>query len=655
MFDQLTSQTLERITSVQERWRRRSRGLPSVWTEKKRYLAPGQTFAAKERAIRYDFSFTPYAREALDDLIHADVQTSVWMWASDLGKTETALNLIGYKIEDDPTKILVLYPIDRSAQTWAKESLEPMIEYTPTLRGRVAEKRTRDSKNTISHKVFPGGSISVIAGGSKSNFRQRRAGTAIADEIDALKGDIGGEGDPIGLLFKRTEGYEDSVQLLMSTPTVKGHSRIEWWFDQSDKRFWFVPCRKCGAWFDLKWKMVEWPKGRPEQAVLICPECSTPHDDDQRRRMIRDGEWRPTARFRGVRGRHLNGLYSLFPAKKGYRSKLHQFAKDCVDAAHSNNRKQTVKVWVNTFLAETYRPEADVTPEWEPLFARRENYSLEKIPKNVIIITFGTDFQDDRVELEFVGWGRNNFESWGLGRYVLNSSPRFPAVYRELEALLLKIFIREDGARLQARAGGFDTGYPSCMKILYEWLRPRQRRGWYAFKGSNMVDSDPVSRSKSSRVERVTLFMVGTNRIKDFIYSRVPIAEAATTGEFPPGYMHFPDCYPEDFFRQLLSEESTTVHKSGVAYKQFALPQGATPEGGTKRNEVLDCRVYAEAALYARGHTNWEFEEGRNIVAIPGNEQSQPRPNRPRRSSMIASLMGNRGWDVGGRGWSNWR
>ena len=652
MYSLLDTQTVERITGTQERWRLRHRGLPSEWCRRRRFIAPGQSFAAKENPIPYDFALTPYAEEAVDDLIHPDVQTSVWMWASDLGKTETALNLMGYKIEEDPTKILVLYPIDRSARTWAKESLEPMIEHTPTLRGRVAEKRTRDSKNTISHKIFPGGSISVIAGGSKSNFRQRRAGVAVADEIDALKGDIGGEGDPISLLFKRTEGYEDSVQLLMSTPTVKGRSRIEWWFDQSDKRFWFVPCRKCGAWFQLEWKLVEWPKGKPENAVIVCPECPATHDDEQRKRMIREGEWRPTAPFRGVRGRNLNGIYSLFPAKKGYRSKLHQFAQDCIDAAHSNNRKETVKVWVNTFLNQTYRAEADLTPDWKPLYDRRESYTLDKIPQRIVLITFGTDFQDDRVELEFVGWGPNNYESWGLGRYVFNSSPKFPRVYGELEALLLQTFTREDGAKLRAKVGGFDTGFPSCVKILYQWLRPRLRYGWYAMKGSSLIDAEPVSRSKSSRVDRVTLFMVGTNRIKDFIYSRAALSTPAEGEEPLPGFMHFPECYDEEFFRQLFSEESTTVMKNGVAYKQFALPQGATPEGGTKRNEVLDCRVYAEAALYARGVTNWDYEEKLNLATIPGAEKAEAKPQRQRRrSSFVRDALGH-DWDTQmSRGW----
>ena len=170
ILDQITKQTLERITGTQERWRRRLKGLPSDWVRAHRYLGPGQSFAAKGEAVRYDFGLTPYAEEALDDLVHPDVQMSVWQWASDLGKTETALNLIGYKIDEDPTKILVLYPIDRSARTWAKESLEPMIEHSPTLRGRVAEKRSHDSKNTISNKLFPGGSISVIAGGSKKQL-----------------------------------------------------------------------------------------------------------------------------------------------------------------------------------------------------------------------------------------------------------------------------------------------------------------------------------------------------------------------------------------------------------------------------------------------------------------------------------------------------
>jgi hypothetical protein len=75
-----------------------------------------------------------------------------------------------------------------------------------------------------------------------------------------------------------------------------------------------------------------------------------------------------------VRGYWLNGINSTLPPEKGFKSKLHQFASDAHQAKNSNNRREAVKVWVNTFLAETYQEEQDVKPAWQTLYERREKY-----------------------------------------------------------------------------------------------------------------------------------------------------------------------------------------------------------------------------------------------------------------------------------------
>jgi phage terminase large subunit GpA-like protein len=57
------------------------------------------------------------------------------------------------------------------------------------------------------------------------------------------------------------------------------------------------------------------------------------------------------------------------------------------------------------------------------------------------------------------------------------------------------------------------------------------------------------------------------------------------------GYCHFPIDYPEKYFLQLTAEKRTPIKK----------PNGSTVYEWKQirpRNEALDCRVYAMAALY---------------------------------------------------------
>lgn len=261
-----------------------------------------------------------------------------------------------------------------------------------------------------------------------------------------------------------------------------------------------------------------------------------------------------------------------------------------------------------------------------------------KVPLGVKLISAGIDFQIDRAELEFVGWGVGE-ETWGLGNlmfpgdFTQMQSPGRPWAYDQLEAALAREFVREDGARLKVVAAGFDTGYATAQRALYQYLRPRFVRRFYALKGAAMKWAPTWA--KGRRDERVTLFVIGTNRIKKFIYQRATIS---TPG---PGYMHIPktDDYDEHWFKQLLAEDSHDEFLNGQQVTVFEMPTQIA-EDGTDRNEALDKRVYAQAALYIRGVINWEFEEKKNLATIPVSENERDsRPKQPQRRPRRSGWM----------------
>ena len=65
-----------------------------------------------------------------------------------------------------------------------------------------------------------------------------------------------------------------------------------------------------------------------------------------------------------------------------------------------------------------------------------------------------------------------------------------------------------------------------------------------------------------------------------------------------PGYCHFLIAYQQEFFEQLTSEEARMHFVRGHPVRYWFKPSG-------KRNEALDRRVYALAALHARP-VSWE-------------------------------------------------
>ncbi|WP_275125188.1 phage terminase large subunit family protein, partial [Anoxybacillus sp. LAT_11] len=70
------------------------------------------------------------------------------------------------------------------AQAFSKDRLAPMLRDSPALQGKVADARSRDSGNTVLHKTFPGGHITMVGANSPSSLASRPIRILLADEVD---------------------------------------------------------------------------------------------------------------------------------------------------------------------------------------------------------------------------------------------------------------------------------------------------------------------------------------------------------------------------------------------------------------------------------------------------------------------------------------
>jgi phage terminase large subunit GpA-like protein len=549
------------------------------WAEARRRLSKEVT----PKPGKYKTENTPFQRKPQESFTDSAVQVTVLMWASRLGKTEMINNLDGYLIDNDPSGILVVYPKIDSAKKWSKEFFTPMVKATPCLRGKIRAARLKDADNTVLSKRFPGGKISAIGANSPSDFRQIQARAVQCDEIDAMETTV--EGDPITLAFKRADNYPNSIQVLSSTPTIKGFSRIETWMNRSDFQMWFCPCPKCGEFQVLKWDQVKYNKEKPEEAYYECESfnCKAKLNDDDRVAMVKAGEWRGTQPFKGIRGYWLNGLNSTMPAKKGYVSKMHQFVGEYLESVEQG--KEALRVWENTFLSKTYEEECD-SLEATPLLKRREDYTLGLMPDEAMLITCGVDVQKDRLELEFVAWAKGE-ESWGLGYHVIPGNPYTDKPWKALDELLsTKKWAKADGMEFMVAATAIDTG--NFAKPVYAYCRPRYAKRIFAIKGVGGPGKPVVGNFSRANRGKVILYPIGTDTAKSTIYGYLKLSEG-------PGFMHYSRLeafgYGEDYFKGLTSEKIVVTYHFGHPRKRFEKPDHA-------RNEPLDTRVYALGALH---------------------------------------------------------
>lgn len=574
------------------------------WAEDRRYLSPESC----ANPGKYATDMTPFAVEPMNSVNDPEATGTVLMWGSQLGKTEVTNNVIGYFVDIEPAPLLMVQPTIDLAESWSKERLAPMVRDTPALTGKVADVRSRDAGNTILHKSFPGGNMAVAGANAPSGLASRPRRVVIQDEIDRFPPSAGSEGDPSSIADRRTESFWNAVLFKTSTPTIKGRSRIESEWEVSSKGRWTCPCPRCGHEQPLKWSQVRWETEDGSDAWYQCEGCDEHLSDDERRGMVRAGRWVHERPERGLKGYHLNGINSLFRHKKGYKSRLHQMVAERNSA--KTKGPEVLKTWVNTFLAETWEDDGEAV-DWEPLMARRENWG--EFPAGGLIVTAGLDIQADRVEIEFAAWGVGE-ESWSLAHVIVVGDFDKPEIQRDVDTELQRTWTHPvSGVRIPVSAALVDSGHKT--KSVYKFTKRRAMRRIHAVKGKGGPGRPVLSRPTKQGVERALLFTAGTDTIKDSIYSRL------TSADVGPGYMHFPSDRGEDYFRQLTAEKRVTRWQDGVPYSKFENPSKT-------RNEALDLRVYATAAL-ALMHVDWE--KLRKAVATPKESDDEEKPKKKRR------------------------
>ena len=178
----------------------------------------------------------------MESLTDPAAASTVLMWGAQMGKTEVLLNTIGYFIDAQPAPMLIVYPTLDVSRKFSQKKLTPMLEESPRIKDAVRDPRTRDSGNTILSKEFRGGSLVVAGSNSPASLRQLSCRVIVQDEIDSFEPSAGAEGDPCSLADARTMNFHDAVLVKASTPTIRGASRIEAAYDDSDCRQWHCPC-----------------------------------------------------------------------------------------------------------------------------------------------------------------------------------------------------------------------------------------------------------------------------------------------------------------------------------------------------------------------------------------------------------------------------
>lgn len=578
------SQLIDRQSQVDEMrrriWRSRQVWNPppkltvSQWADEYRKLS-SESSAGPGDWETDDFA---YQRGIMDAITDPSV-FEIWVEKSaQIGWTEILNNTIGYFVHMDPSPIMMVQPTKDAAEDYSRDRLAPMIRDTPVLRERFSDDKARASTNTLRHKTFPGGVLSLAISNSPSSLASKPIRIVLFDEVDKYPLSARHAGDPTALAKKRTTGFWNRKVLGGSTPTKKGTSKIDAKFAESDQRYYFVPCVHCGEHQRLVWAQVRWDDGKPETARYVCEHCGVMWSDADRHEAVRRGEWRATKPFNGIAGFHLNELYSPFVGTV-------QMATNFLEAKKT---PETLQQFVNESLGEAFEDLSGTVVEATPLLERKEQYGPDNIPSDVLMLTVGGDTQDDRVELQLLGWGTDE-QCWIVEQKVFRGDPGKPALWLEVDEYLLRQFTTEDGRRLFVEAAAIDSG-GHYTNAVYSFVVSRKRRRVWAIRGvggpGKLIWPKKASRTPKSRA---TVFNLGVDAAKGVLYGRL-----AKVSEPGPGYIHLPHGADADFAKGLTSEKATTKYVRGRPQLVWEVRSKGVPQ------EPQDCWVYGYAAFLGR-------------------------------------------------------
>lgn len=583
----------------------------SQWADKNRRL----TSESSAEVGKWRTSRTPYMFDILDSFTDPLIEHIVVVAASQVGKSETINNMVGYCIDQDPGPILLIQPTIDDVKRYSEMRIAPMIRETRCLKRKVADPKSRDAANTKRQKSFPGGVLVMTGSNVAHDLSSMPIRYVFGDERDRWATSAGSEGDPWELAVARTRTFYNKKMVEVSTPTVKGASAIENSYNLGTMERWKTQCPHCGEYVEITFDNIRFEYDAAEngdkkifhisEIFYVCPECGGISDEHTMK--SQPAKW--VATVPEAREHHKTRSFWLtawVSPWATWESIILQFLQAGTDSAK-------LQVVYNTQFGELWEERGDMATE-DDVMARREVYEAE-VPDGVLLLTCGVDTQDDRLEYEVVGHRRFG-ETWGIKKGVILGRPDTEEVWERLDEVLSHKYKFKSGVSLQISLTFIDEGGHFTQEVRQHCLA-RQYNHVFAIKGANRPDIPYTAPPKKQKIVvngkvigQVWVYEIGVNAGKQKIVDNLRVQSPGAN------YCHFPlrDDYGKQFFKQLMSEHLAYVPKLKHPWQWQKIP-------GHERNEAFDIRNYNLAACEILS-PDWDAIEQKLRTAKPGEENA---------------------------------
>ena len=560
----------------------------SNWADDHRMLSSG----ISAEPGKWKTSRAPYQKDIMNAFTEPGIHRVVVKSSSQIGKSDMMNNVIGRFAHLDPCAIMMIQPTIDMAQDYSKTRIAPMIRDTKVLNNLFYDVKSRDANNTILSKVFPGGRLIMCGANSPAGLASRPIRILLADEVDRFPDSAGTEGDPVDLAAKRMTTFCNSCMVLFSTPTNEGTSRIDEEYLAGTQEEWQHKCPNCGEYHLLRhidmtvdYKEIKTPSGK--KTVIVndvkwrCPHCGFSFSEKEMKQTQQKYISQNSDALK-------NGIRSFFV--NGFTSPWMTWTKIMREWLEAKGDPEREKVIMNTVFGESYKQKGAFEDE-QIFLRRRESYGAE-LPDGVLLLTAAIDTQDNRLEYEVVGWGKEE-ECWGIRKGIVLGAPNQARTWKEIDNILDKTYHFADGKGLKVVRTFIDSGGHYTSDV-YNYCQKNFHKQRFAIKGRGGPGIPLIYKIAKANNAKAPLILLGVDDGKQQIMDRLSIDSPG------PLYFHFPQDegikelsnrgYDDLYFKGIISEHKKVYKRNGVLREVWETTKNV-------RNEPLDLRNYNLACM----------------------------------------------------------
>lgn len=323
----------------------------------------------------------PHGDGPLDAIDNPSVRWIILQWGTRLGKTTLSLSCMGKQAATDPKNMMFAGPTKEAAGRVVESRLYPLLESTEGVRKQLLppSRRSKFFVKLWLCRIFVGWA------GSDTSLADVGAAFGVGNEIDKWTTNASDEADPLGLFINRFKGFVSHKGILESTPTIKGHSRIEKKRLESKNHRRYVPCPHCGHFQILRkgdeqtpggFRWEKLPSGQSDAELAFrtayyeCESCRGKIENHHRTAMLRKGVWVPdgcsidkTGMITGTAKNESSDMWGFGPLPSWYAltETWGHFARLWIRA---QKRPRDLQDVVNSYMAETWEVKKSLsTPE----------------------------------------------------------------------------------------------------------------------------------------------------------------------------------------------------------------------------------------------------------------------------------------------------